>query len=60
MTSKQWFFTGCVKSDVRGGTELEKTQYGARRAPESAFFKVRVEGSSPHPPLEGQGEGRGA
>ena len=48
------------KNRVRGGSAQEKAKYGAPRAPERAPFKGRVDGSSPHPSLEGQGEGRGA
>ena len=48
------------KKRVRGGSGQEKAKYGAPRAPERAPSKRRVEGSSPHPSLEGQGEGRGA
>ena len=51
------------KNRVRGGSGQENAKYGAPRAPERALFKGlqgRVEGSSPHPCLEGQGEGRGA
>jgi hypothetical protein len=57
----QWRrFYGVRKNRVRGGSGQEKAKYGAPRAPERAPFKGRVEGSSPHPPLEDKGEGRGA
>jgi len=39
---------------------LEKTQYGAPRAPERAPFRGGVEVSPPHSSLKGQSEGRGA
>ena len=45
---------------LRGGSEQEKAQYEAPHAPERAPFGEGVEGSSPHPSLERQGEGRGA
>ncbi len=45
---------------LRGGSGQEKTQYGAHCAPERAPFEGRVEGSSLHPFLKGQSEGRGA
>ena len=45
---------------LRGGSEKKKAQYEAPRAPERALFKVGVEGSSPHPSLKGESEGRGA
>ena len=48
------------KNRVRGGIGQEKAKYGAPLASERAPFKGRVEGSSPHPSLEGQSEGRGA
>jgi hypothetical protein len=53
-------FTGCVKSEYGAATGKKKAQYGAPRAPERAPFKGRVDGSSPHPPLAGHSEERGA
>ena len=52
--------TGCVETVLRSGSKQEKAQYGAPRAPEKAPFEGGVEGSSPHLPLEGPREGRGA
>ncbi len=48
------------KNRVRGGSGQKIAKYGAPRAPERSPFKGRLEGSFPHPSLEGQGEGRGA
>ena len=45
---------------MRGGSEQEKAQYEAPHAPGRAPFGEGVEGSSPHPSRERQGEGRGA
>ncbi len=45
---------------LRGGSEQEKAQYEAPHAPERAPIGGGVEGRSPHPSLERQGEERGA
>jgi hypothetical protein len=50
---------GLRKNRLRGGNGQEKAQYGSPRASKMAPFKGRVEGSSLHPPLEGQSEGIG-
>jgi len=45
---------------LRGGNKQEKAQYEAPRAPERTPFEGGVEGSSHHPSLKGQDEGRDA
>ncbi len=52
--------TGCVETDYGAASGKKKTQYGVPRAPERAPFRRGVEGSSPHPSLKEQSEGRGA
>jgi len=49
-----------AKSDDETATDGKNKMYGVRRAPETLFFRGRVEDSALQPSLKGESEGREA
>ncbi len=56
----RWRHYGLRRDRLRGGNVQVKSAVRGARCTEKTPFEEGVEGSSPHPSLKGQCEGRGA
>ena len=60
MARRGFAIYGGAKSEREAATGEKKRAYGWRCAPEELSLEGRMEGSAPHPSLEGQSERREA